>query len=110
MARIIDPELKKQLVGLGGKFWGSIAGLVILGIVGLSVLAGCGSGKANEPFKDSGKSGRDTGPAIVGSMPDGFGNWSSKCMKGAPGIRIATLFHNDKSYGGIAMIQDPNCK
>jgi hypothetical protein len=41
-------------------------------------------------------------------MPDGFGNWASKC--GPDGFRVFVLFHSDSPYGGIAVVQDPACR
>jgi hypothetical protein len=72
-----------------------------------AVLAVSGCAKATEPFKDSPVEGRNTDPAHVGSMPDGFGNWAAKC-DGAN--MVYTLFHSDSNYGGIAVVaNDPRC-
>jgi hypothetical protein len=78
----------------------------VLGLLILIGLAGCGA-KGMEPFKDAKVSERNDGPAVIGTMPDGFGNWSMKC-NGKVGVY--TLYHHDAAYGGIAVLaNDPNC-
>jgi hypothetical protein len=52
-------------------------------------------------------SNRNNDPAVVGSMPDGFGNWAAKCD--GPNM-VYTLFHQDSAYGGISVVpNDPRC-
>jgi hypothetical protein len=74
----------------------------------LFVFAGAAScDKATEPFKDSPRSGFNNDPANVGSMPDGFNNWSAKCD--GPNM-VYTVFHSDSSYGSVAVApNDPRC-
>jgi hypothetical protein len=82
------------------------AGLIAVVLLAAAILAAC-SGKALEPFNDAPVSGHFEGAAVTGSMPDGFGNWSSKC--GPDGFRVFTLFHSDSAYGGIAVVPDRAC-
>lgn len=72
------------------------------------VLTGAGCSKYTEQFKDAPKSKvRNDSPADVFNMPDGFSNGASKCDHGN---RVYVLFHEDKAYGGIAVVpQDPTC-
>jgi hypothetical protein len=74
---------------------------------GVLMLTGCND-KLKEPFKDAGVSQRNDRPADVGSMPDGFSNYATKCDR--PGIRIYVIFHSDFKYGSITAIADPTCK
>lgn len=71
------------------------------------VLAGCGSDKISEPYKDAPRTGMNTSGAETGSMPDGFSNYSTKCDR--PGIRVYVLYHADAPYGSITAIADPKC-
>lgn len=81
--------------------------LAIFAVVFLTVsLTGCGA-KATEPFKDSSVSGRNSNPATVGEMPDGFSNFAYKCV-GTD--MVFTLFHSNSNYGGITVVpNDPAC-
>jgi hypothetical protein len=66
-----------------------------------------GCSKLTEPLKDAPVSNRNNDPAVVGSMPDGFGNWAAKCD--GPNM-VYTLFHQDSAYGGISVVpNDPRC-
>jgi len=71
-------------------------------------LVGCaGEGKFSEQFKDAGVDSRDTSSAEIGTMPDGFSNFATKCNNGN---RVYVLFHNDNPYGGIAVVpNDTTC-
>lgn len=81
--------------------------LLVIGAAGAFMLAGAGCAKFTEPFKDAHVSNRNTGPATVGTMPDGFNNWAAKCDGTT---RVYTLYHNDAKYGGIAVSpNDPQC-
>ncbi|MFF1711180.1 hypothetical protein [Streptomyces sp. NPDC058268] len=72
-------------------------------------LAGCGmSEKYTEPFRDAQRSGTDNSPALVFTMPDGFGNGATKCLAGT-GVRVTTLYHQDSDYGSVSTILDPAC-
>lgn len=76
-----------------------------LAVVTLLALSGCA--KASEPFKDAPRGSVNDSPADTGTMPDGFGNWASKCDGNN---RVYTLFHSDSAYGGIAVVpNDPRC-
>ena len=69
--------------------------------------AGC-SNKQQQLFNDAPRTAvQNNDPAEVIAMPDGFGNAATKCE--GPN-RIYTLYHNDSSYGGIAVApNDPRC-
>jgi hypothetical protein len=75
--------------------------LVLLGFV-----AGCS--KFSEPFRDAPVIGRVENGAVIGTMPDGFNNWASKCD--GHGHRVFTTYHNNGPYGGIAVIDDQACR
>lgn len=50
---------------------------------------------------------RNTDPAQVFNMPDGYGNFAAKCD--GPN-RVYTIFHGDSPYGAIAVVpNDPRC-
>jgi hypothetical protein len=51
---------------------------------------------------------KDDSPAVVYSMPDGFGNVASKCD--GFGHRLYTLYHADSAYGGVTVITDSACQ
>ena len=79
--------------------------LALIGVVGLFALTGCA--KANEPFKDAGTKGRNTAPAEVIEMPDGFSNVAAKC-DGANMVYV--VFHGDNKYGSLSVVpNDPRC-
>lgn len=79
-----------------------------LALAGTLVLAGCG-----EMLQDAPVNSRDTIPADVYNMPDGFANFATKCDKS--GNRVYTIWHGDSHtgaypYGAIAVVpQDPTC-
>lgn len=73
-------------------------------------LTGCGiSEKYAEPWRDAPREGTDNGPAVVFTMPDGFGNGATKCLAGL-GVRVTTIYHQDGAYGSVSTILDPACK
>lgn len=79
---------------------GLIAGLILL-----VALTGCS--KFTEPYKDAGVAGRNDAPAYIGTMPDGFSNWSAKCDGGN---MVYVIYHGDAAYGNIAVVKDdPRC-
>lgn len=82
----------------------------VLAVTVALVLSGCGeNSKYTERYKDADRSStKNTEPAEVGTMPDGFSNYATKCDR--PGIRVYVLFHEDSPYGDIAVIADENCK
>ena len=78
---------------------------VLVAEVALLALSGCA--KFTEPFKDAKVSDRNNGPATVGTMPDGFSNFASKCDHGN---RVYVVYHGDNKYGTIAVAaNDPSC-
>ena len=86
-----------------------IAAGVAAGLIGLSTMAsGCASN--TEPFNDAPISHKNDSPAYVGSMPDGFSNWASKCDPQGGGFRVFTAFHGDGDRAAIAVIADPTCR
>lgn len=63
--------------------------------------------KASEPYKDAPRTGTNSGPAEVITMPDGFSNAATKCDHGN---RIYVVFHNNRAYGAVAVVpNDPTC-
>lgn len=71
------------------------------------VLAGCLE-KHTEPFKDSPTSKvRNSDPADVIEMPDGFSNLATKCD--GHGHRIYSAFHGDDNRAALAVVVDPTC-
>ena len=50
---------------------------------------------------------RISGPAEVGSMPDGFNNFAEKCDD--HGNRVFVVFHSDGAYGSVFAMKDPTC-
>lgn len=82
--------------------------LLVLALIGLSTLVFSGCGKTTEPFNDADIRSKDDSPAEVGSMPDGFSNFSSKCDE--HGNRVYVVYHGDNPYGAITVVpQDPTC-
>jgi len=78
-----------------------------LSVLALAVLSGCGLGKITEPYNDAPVSHQIGGPAEVGSMPDGFNNFSEKCDD--HGNRVFVIFHGDSAYGSVFAMKDPTC-
>lgn len=56
--------------------------------------------KVNEPFNDAKRSGEDSSPAKVITMPDGFSNLATKCVDG---VRYTVAFHGDNPYGSVSV-------
>lgn len=79
-----------------------IASTVLVGAM-LVGTVGCGA-KAREPFKDAPTTGsRNTAPATVIEMPDGFNNLATKCDNGN---RVYVTFHGDSPYGSVSVVKD----
>ena len=78
----------------------------ILAVVGISSTA-C-LDKATQPWQDAPRSGvKNTDPADIIEMPDGFNNLATKCDHGN---RLYVSYHGDKAYGFVATVpQDPTC-
>lgn len=77
-------------------------------VAALVLLTGAGCDKYTEPWKDAPRGVVNEGPADVGTMPDGFSNFSTKCDHGN---RVYVVYHGDNPYGSIAVVpQDPTCK
>jgi hypothetical protein len=83
----------------------AVAGLVTFAFI----FAGAAScDKLTQPYKDAPRSGLNNDPAEVGTMPDGFNNWASKCD--GPN-RVYTTYHGDHTYAAIAVVpNDPRCR
>lgn len=83
---------------------GTVAGLVASG---LFVFLGASNCSATEYLKDSGVSGRNTAPAEIGNMPDGFNNWAAKCD--GPNM-VYVIYHGSQNRGALAVVaNDPRC-
>lgn len=83
-----------------------IAGFVVT-LLGLSILTGC-SEKTKEPFKDAPQEEeRNSDPAQVIEMPDGFSNLATKCDHGN---RIYVIYKGDDNRGAVSVVaDDPTC-
>jgi hypothetical protein len=84
---------------------------VIAAAIGASVLLTAGAcdatGKAAQPYNDAKVSGQNKDAASIGTMPDGFSNYATKCDNGN---RVYVLFHGDAAYGDIDVVpNDPTC-
>jgi hypothetical protein len=84
-------------------------GLAALAVLAVAVLSGCGlgAGKILEPYNDAPVSHQISGPAEVGSMPDGFNNFAEKCDD--HGNRVFVIFHSNSAYGSVFAMKDPTC-
>lgn len=83
-----------------------VAALVAAALSGLSA---CGqNSKAVQQYNDAPTKGQnDNSPAQIINMPDGFSNVAFKCVRG-DGIYV--IFHQDKAYGGLTVVDaDPAC-
>lgn len=80
---------------------------MVLGVtVAAALMAGCD--KVTEPWKDADRGRTNNSPADIGTMPDGFSNWSTKCDHGN---RIYVAYHGDSPYAAIAVVpNDPTCQ
>lgn len=76
------------------------------GLLAAFALTACG-GKQVEQFQDAKVASRDTTPAQVFDMPDGFSNFAEKCD--GHGFRVFVAFHNDGKYAAITAVADPTC-
>lgn len=81
---------------------------IALAALTLLALTGCTeTSKGMQGYADAHVSGSNKDAAEVGTMPDGFNNFASKCDHGN---RVYTTFHGDSAYGGIAVVpNDPTC-
>jgi len=79
--------------------------LAVVALIAAAVVTGCA--KITEPLKDASVSHRISGPAEVGSMPDGFNNFAEKCD--GHGNRVFVIFHGDGTYGSVFAMKDPTC-
>lgn len=82
---------------------------VVAPLAAVLVVAGCGMGgdKATEPYQDAPRSGLDNSPALIGTMPDGFSNFATKCIGD---VRVTVVYHGDSSYGAVSTVVDPQCR
>jgi hypothetical protein len=79
--------------------------MITSAVVGMLALTGCA--KMNEPFHDAKRGETNNEPADVGTMPDGFSNYATKCDHQN---RVYVIFHGDSKYGNIAVVpNDPSC-
>ena len=81
------------------------AGFAGVALLSATVLTGC-SDKTTEQFKDAHINSRNSSGADVGTMPDGFSNFATKCDHG---YRVWVIFKSDNSYGSISTQHDKNC-
>jgi hypothetical protein len=80
--------------------------LVLVGVVAVAAisLTGC---KATEPFKDAPTGARNTGPADLINMPDGFSNLATKCDHGN---RLYVIFKGNDNRGSVTVVpKDSTC-
>lgn len=92
------------------KYYRKAAWFAAGAILIVTSIAACGVGdKNNEPFKDAGRTGNDSSPAMTVDMPDGFSNLATKCIEGTH-VRVTVAYHGDSSYGSVSSILDPSCK
>lgn len=84
-----------------------VGGTVITGLLSLTLMAGCGTGKVSEPFNDAQRAREFNQPADIITMPDGFSNLATKCGPG--GMRYTVVFHQDGPYGSVSVTADPSC-
>lgn len=85
-----------------------IVKIVLAGTAGLALLGvATACDKVAEPWRDAPRGAVNEQPADVGTMPDGFSNFSTKCDHGN---RVYVIYHGDSPYGSIAVVpQDPTC-
>lgn len=85
-----------------------IVKIILAGTAGLALLGvATGCDKVAEPWRDAQRGAVNEQPADVGTMPDGFSNFSTKCDHGN---RVYVIYHGDSPYGSIAVVpQDPTC-
>lgn len=88
---------------------------LLAGLAILVSLTACGSEWGNDAPVSNAESGnaKDTIPAEIYNMPDGFSNVATKCDK--YGNRMYTIYHgsnlNSSPYGAISVLpNDPSCK
>jgi hypothetical protein len=85
-----------------------LAALILAAAVAFVALAGSGC----ETHQDAAKGTRDTGPADLINMPDGYSNVAHKCD--GPNM-VYVIYHGDtadtpKPYGALAVVaNDPRC-
>lgn len=84
--------------------------LIALIVVCLAILviASACSEKTKEPFRDAPQSGvRNSAPAVIIEMPDGFNNLAGKCD--GPNY-IYVPYHGDRAYAAVGTVKDdPRC-
>jgi len=77
-----------------------LAATAVTGVLALSI-SGCLGDKAEEPFKDAGRTNHDNAnPMDVVQGSDGFSNVGSKCD--GYGGRLYVAYHGDGLYASIA--------
>lgn len=82
-----------------------LAGACAIGLAATVGLGGCA--KAMEPYQDAPTGQRNTVPADLINMPDGYSNVATKCDHGN---RIYVAFKGDDNRAAIAVVPaDPTC-
>jgi hypothetical protein len=77
--------------------------MTVTALAGVAMLGLGGCSKLTEPYKDAPINERNTQPAQVGTMPDGFSNFATKCDHGN---RVYVIFKGDNPNGSIAVVQN----
>lgn len=76
-------------------------------LVGGVVITLALGGASCESRQDAGVSNRDTGPADLINMPDGYSNVAHKCD--GPNM-VYVIYHGTSAYGSVAVVaNDPRC-
>lgn len=87
---------------------------LLIASTALTIAAALALTSCGETTEDAPINSRDTIPADVYNMPDGFSNFATKCDR--YGNRIYTIWRGNSStgaapYGAVAVSpQDPSCK
>jgi hypothetical protein len=89
------------------KVLGGVLAGVIAALLSIVLVSACG-----ESTQDSGVSNRDTGPADLINMPDGYSNVAHKCD--GPNM-VYVIYHGNfaggpEAYGSLSVVaNDPRC-
>jgi hypothetical protein len=99
--------VKNRLNSVAAKPLGTAGVLIILAAFLALFLASCGSGTNNEVYSDAEVGDRDTAPAKVIEMPDGFSNVATKCVDGNQVYVIFRAKGTTGNFGSVAVV--PGC-
>lgn len=81
--------------------------IIIVGALAAGLLVTACSEKYEEPWKDAPTEGRNSEPAAVIEMPDGFSNLATKCDNGN---RVYVAYKGDQNRAAVAVVpNDPTC-